>query len=46
MWHLVPGGARILTAGADKPARLWDATSSKLIFSFDKTTGSTPQHLV
>jgi WD40 repeat protein len=39
MSHLVPGGARILTAGADKTARLWDAASSKLIFSFDQDDG-------
>src|SRR5262249_5395726 len=30
-----PDGARILTASADKTAKLWDATSGKLITSFD-----------
>ncbi len=30
-----PDGARILTASADKTAKLWDATSGKLIASFD-----------
>jgi WD40 repeat protein len=30
-----PDGARILTASADKTAKLWDATSGKIIASFD-----------
>jgi WD40 repeat protein/serine/threonine protein kinase len=30
-----PDGARILTASADKTAKLWDAASGKLIASFD-----------
>jgi hypothetical protein len=30
-----PDGARILTASADKTAKLWDASSAKLIASFD-----------
>ncbi|MEY2604016.1 MAG: hypothetical protein QOH31_1805, partial [Verrucomicrobiota bacterium] len=30
-----PDGTRILTASADKTAKLWDATSGKLIASFD-----------
>ena len=29
-----PDGARILTASADKTAKLWDAASGKLIASF------------
>src|SRR5208283_4689472 len=32
-------GARILTASADKTAKLWDATSGKLIASFDHQDG-------
>ena len=34
-----PDGARILTASADKTAKLWDATSGKLIASFDHLDG-------
>ena len=34
-----PDGARILTASADKTARLWDAASGKLIASFDHQDG-------
>ena len=30
-----PDGARILTASADKTAKLWDAASGKLVVSFD-----------
>ena len=30
-----PDGARILTASADKTAKLWDAASGKLVASFD-----------
>ena len=30
-----PDGARILTASADKTAKLWDAASGKLIASFN-----------
>ncbi len=34
-----PDGTRILTASADKTAKLWDATSGKLIGSFDHLAG-------
>jgi WD40 repeat protein len=34
-----PDGARILTASADKTAKLWDAASGKLIASFDHKGG-------
>jgi hypothetical protein len=34
-------GARILTGSADKTAKLWDATSGKLIGSFDHQDGVT-----
>src|SRR5208283_3502762 len=30
-----PDGARILTASADKTAKVWDAASGKLLASFD-----------
>ena len=34
-----PDGARILTASADKTAKLWDAASGKLIASFGHKDG-------
>ena len=34
-----PDGARILTASADKTAKLWDAASGKLIASFEHPDG-------
>ena len=34
-----PDGARILTASADKTAKLWDAASGKLIASFGHMDG-------
>ena len=34
-----PDGARILTASADKTAKLWDAASGKLIASFAHQDG-------
>ena len=34
-----PDGARILTASADKTAKLWDAASGKLIATFDHQDG-------
>ena len=39
-----PDGTRILTASADKTAKLWDATSGKLIASFDRLHLSSVLH--
>ena len=41
-----PDGARILTASADKTAKLWDAASGKLIASFDHQDGLALRSLV